>query len=416
MNKQEIQNEAVELMKEHSRVILQWATGLGKSKAAIDILKHLFLEYISLETRQGTPFKVLLIVAETAHKKNWKEEFTKWKVEDYIWDKMVSVDTYASLKNHRHEHYDLIILDEGHHSNSDLRLDILEDITCDNVLVLSATLPTNTILELNRIFGKFVSFKVSMQQAIDWGILPKPKIYLIPLKLDNTYPNQVIIEERGKDILKRRVQCSMKDRWNYLKDRFHYPNLRLEIQCTEQQKYDWFDAKIDYWRNLFMRNRSTAIKNKWLQYGSQRKRYLGELKKGQAAYLLAKLAGKRYVCFCSSIEQANELGGENAIHSEKKKESLAIIDKFNSKEINSLYAVGMIQEGQNLTDIEAGVIIQLDGQERAFVQKSGRAMRADEPEIYIMYYKGTRDEEYLNKALEGIDPEYITVVNNLTEF
>lgn len=45
-----------------------------------------------------------------------------------------------------------------------------------------------------------------------------------------------------------------------------------------------------------------------------------------------------------------------------------------------------------------------------------RAMRADEPEIYIMYYKGTRDEEYLNKALEGIDPEYITVVNNLTEF
>ena len=50
-----------------------------------DILKHLFLEYISLETRQGTPFKVLLIVAETAHKKNWKEEFTKWKVEDYIW-------------------------------------------------------------------------------------------------------------------------------------------------------------------------------------------------------------------------------------------------------------------------------------------------------------------------------------------
>ena len=181
MNKQEIQNEAVELMKEHGKVILQWATGLGKSKAAIDILKHLFLEYISLETRQGTPFKVLLIVAETAHKKNWKDEFTKWKVEDYIWDKMVAVDTYASLKNHRHKHYNLIILDEGHHSNSDLRLDILEDITCDNVLVLSATLSTNTIFELDRIFGKFVSFKVSMQQAIDWGILPKPKIYLIPL-------------------------------------------------------------------------------------------------------------------------------------------------------------------------------------------------------------------------------------------
>ena len=43
MTKDDVQNEAVELMKEHGRVMLQWCTGLGKSKAAIDILKHLFL-------------------------------------------------------------------------------------------------------------------------------------------------------------------------------------------------------------------------------------------------------------------------------------------------------------------------------------------------------------------------------------
>lgn len=98
MTKDDVQNEAVELMKEHGRVILQWATGLGKSKAAIDIVKHLFLDFIGLATGQGSSFKILLIVAETAHKKNWKDEFTKWKVEDYIWDKMVTVDTYASLK------------------------------------------------------------------------------------------------------------------------------------------------------------------------------------------------------------------------------------------------------------------------------------------------------------------------------
>lgn len=415
MTKDDVQREAVELMKEHNNVMLQWCTGLGKSKAAIDIVKSLFYEHLMSETKQDKPFKILLVVAETTHKKNWKDEFDKWKVEDYIWDKMVSVDTYASLKNHRDKQYDLVILDEGHHSGSELRLDILEDLKAEHVLVLSATLPASVILQLNRIFGEFVNFKISTQQAIDWGILPKPKIYLIPLELDNTNPNQVIIEERGTAIIKTKIQCTMKDRWNYLKDKFHYPNLRLEISCTEAQKNEWYDTKIEYWRNLFMRNRNKVIKNKWLQYGSQRKRYLGELKKGQAAYLLAKLAGKRYVCFCSSIEQANELGGENAIHSEKKKGSLAIIDRFNNKEINSLYAVGMIQEGQNLTDIEAGIIIQLDGQERAFVQKSGRAMRANEPEIYILYYKRTRDEEYLKKALEGINPEYITVVNNLLE-
>lgn len=412
MTKDDVQREAVELMREHKRLILQWATGLGKSRAAIEILKHLFLEHIT--NKQGEPFSILLIVAETAHKKNWKEEFSKWKVEEYIWDTMVKVDTYASLKNHRNQHYNYIILDEGHHSGSDLRLDILEDITADNVLVLSATLSSNVIFELNRIFGKFVSFKIGMQKAIEWGILAKPKVFLIPMKLDNHYQNQTIIEERGVAHKRVTVRTEKKDMWNYLKDKFHYPNLRLEIKCTEQEKYDWYVSKVDYWKRMFMRSRNIGLKNKWLQFGSARKRYIGELKSYKASLLIDKLKDKRLVCFCSSITQAENLGGSNAIHSEKK-DSLAIIDKFNNKEIDSLFAVGMIQEGQNLTDIEAGVIVQLDGQERAFIQKTGRAMRAEEPEIYILYYKGTRDEEYLEKALEGIDSEYVTIVNNLTE-
>ena len=67
----------------------------------------------------------------------------------------------------------------------------------------------------------------------------------------------------------------------------------------------------------------------------------------------------------------------------------------------------MLQEGQNLTNIQAGIIVQLDGEERGFIQKFGRSLRATDPIQYILYYRGTRDEEYLQKALEGIDKEYI---------
>jgi superfamily II DNA or RNA helicase len=67
----------------------------------------------------------------------------------------------------------------------------------------------------------------------------------------------------------------------------------------------------------------------------------------------------------------------------------------------------MLQEGVNLTGIEAGVIIQLDGEERAFIQKFGRTLRADSPEQYIIYFRATRDEEYLQNALESIDKNYI---------
>jgi ERCC4-related helicase len=76
----------------------------------------------------------------------------------------------------------------------------------------------------------------------------------------------------------------------------------------------------------------------------------------------------------------------------------------------------MLQEGQNLVDIQAGIIIQLDGEERTFVQRFGRSMRAEDPVQFIFYYKGTRDEEYLENALQDIDKQYITVIEDLNDF
>ena len=152
--------------------------------------------------------------------------------------------------------------------------------------------------------------------------------------------------------------------------------------------------------------RNEAIKNKWLQYGSKRKIFLGAEKTTVVSNLIKQLKDKRFICFCTNINQAELLGKDNAVHS-KKKNNLEIIQKFNDKEINNIFAVGMLQEGINLKDIEAGIIVQLDGEERAFIQKFGRTLRADSPEQYIIYFRATRDEEYLNNALENIDKKYI---------
>lgn len=400
MTKAEIQQKAVEMMRDTPLLILQWATGCGKSKAAIDIVKD-------LDTH-----KVLLAVAEIAHRENWKQEFLKWGLP---LDTGIVIETYASLKNHKGEKYDLIILDEAHHAGSDLRMEILEEIETEKVLTLSATLPSDMWFKLGQLYGRRMSsFKVSLQEAIDWGILPEPKLYLIPMTLDNTHLSQIIVEEWGTKAKRRTVKCSISERWTYMKDKATYPHMRLEIECTELQKYIHLSDKIEFWKKQFFRTRNEGVKNKWLQFGSERKRYLGSLKDQKAQEVLDLIKDKRYICFCSSIEQAERLGGDNSIHS-KKKGSLNTIEDFNSKEIDNLFAIGMIQEGQNLVDIEVGVIIQLDGQERAFVQKSGRAMRADEPLLFILYYKDTRDEEYLQKALEDINPDYITEVTDLSE-
>lgn len=407
MTREELQIQSLALIKQSNRVALQWCTGLGKSKMAIDMANYLADKEFE---ECGKHLNVLLVVAETAHKSNWKMEFDKWELKT---DNIV-MECYASLKKCRNSCWDLVIFDEAHHLGSDLRMGVLTELHAKNIILLSATLPDQVMQAVTEVFEEFVTSKVTLKEAIEWGILPQPKVYLIPLTLDSTYPNCTIIEEWGKKEKRVTYKCKFHERWEYLRNKNKYPNVTLEIACTQQQKYDYLSDQFEYWRSQFFRTRQEFVKNKWLQVGSKRKRFLGESKTNAVKLLLHKIRDKRFICFCTSIEQTELLGGKNAIHS-KKDNSFDIINDFNTKKIDNLFAVGMLQEGQNLTDIEAGVIVQLDGQERAFVQKFGRSLRATDPVQFIFYYKNTRDTEYLENVLEGIDSEYITEVDNLID-
>lgn len=405
MTREELQSHTLSLIQKHKRVALQWCTGLGKSKAAIEMAN-----YIQDLEKEGN-IKVLLVVAENAHKSNWREELSKWNFKSND----ITIECYASLPKYKDTYWDLIIFDEAHHLGTDLKINILSSLITDYVILLSATLPDQIMYSITNVFGEFITSKITLKKAIEWEILPKPKVFLLPLTLDNKYQNCVIVEEWGKKEKRVTIKCRMHERWTYIRNKIKYPNVTLEISCTQQQKYDYLTEQFEYWRRTFLMTRQEHTRNKWLQVGSKRKRFLGECKTDATKLLLHKLKDKRFICFCSSIEQAEILGGKNSIHS-KKDNSLDIIDNFNNKKIDSLFAVGMLQEGQNLTDIEAGIIIQLDGQERAFVQKFGRSLRAEDPIQFIFYYKNTRDMDYLENVLDGIDTEYIIEIDNLIDF
>lgn len=400
--KEELQAQTVREVREKNFIVLRWCTGLGKSKAAIDI-------------QQASGSKsTLIVVAEKAHIKNWELEYIKHNKESLL--SSTTIICYASLKNYLTSKYELVILDEGHHIATDLRLEHLKALKMSKLVILSATLPLSTIsiIQMNtNLRDSFIS-TFSLQRAIQEEIIPRPRVYLIPMALDNTVRNNEVIDEWGKADLRVTIECTMVDRWKYMKSKSTYPHVRLVSKCTEKEKYQWLTSSIDYYKNAYMRSRLEYIKNKWLRLGSERKKFLGECKTPIIKEIIETITSKRFICFCTSINQAEELGGNNSIHS-KRKDSLEVIDSFNSKKTNSLFAVGMLQEGQNLNDIEVGVIVQLDGQERAFIQKFGRSLRANSPTQIITYFKGTRDEEYLSKALENIDPECIQVIENPKE-
>lgn len=381
-------------------VALLWATGVGKSAAAIK-MANAYLKGIKSRKAQ-----VLLVVAEVPHKDNWQKEFDKW---GYI-NASLTIECYASLHKYRNTNWDLIIYDEAHHLGSDLRKDIFYSIKSVKNIFLSATMDDDLISFIESKVGKLGISRISLQDAIKYDILPEPHIHLVPLVLDNLKKDQLITEEWGDTKKRIPIYCELKDRWTYIRNKKQYPNIKLCMRCTALQKYNYFTEQFEYWKRQYMNCRQERTKNKWMQVGIQRKRFLGEVKTGSVLKLINSLNNKRFICFCASVAQAELLGKDNAIHSKRKK-SDTIIKSFNDKEINSLYAVGMLQEGQNLTDIQVGIIVQLDGTERPFIQKFGRSLRAEDPHQYIFYYKHTRDEEYLENILYGIDETFIDTID-----
>ena len=410
MTKQELQEKLVE-QRHKKLILLEWCTSLGKSFAAIRLAK----EFNSK--------KILLLVSEEQHKRNWVEEINKYK-SLYGYDLLsgaVTIICYASLKNYTDTEWDLLVADECHHI-SEARQEYLSTIKIEKVIGLSATLePIQVENFIKVIFGdnsnSYYHSKITLKEAIKAKIIPEPDIYLIPLELNNTLLTETITESWGSVSKRIPITCTYKDMWAYKKNKLKYPNVTLTIRCAQSQKDEYYNNIIDYYKNRFMRNYQEADKQRWLRYGNLRKLYLGNIKTKDTLKLISKLQGKRFICFCSNIEQAELLGNDKAIHSKNtSKTNSKILSKFQNKDINDLYCVGMLTEGQNLKDIDAGIIVQLDGKERPFIQKSGRILRSENPIQFIFYFKGTKDEEYLNNILEGINKEYIQVIDNLETF
>lgn len=396
-----VQQQSIELANAHDNVLLKWGTGVGKSLAFIKMQESL------------QPKKVYIIVAETAHIDNWKNDYIKHGKQSLLAN--VEIFCYASLKKYVDTEVDMICLDEGHHAVTEIRLEHLSSIKVDKIVLLSATIKASQKEILNNTFGKFHEHTVTLKQAISNGILPEPTIYLIPLMF-NAEEKTTVEFTRGNSKKRRQVVCEFKDRFNYMKDKKNYPDLHLIINCTYRQKNDYLDAMIEFNKRKYFGSQQIFFKTKWLFTGSERKRFLAETKTEYVKTLLQKVENKRFICFTGSIEQATILSNNtNVIHS-KVKDSLKIIDSFNKELISHLFVVDMLKEGQNLNNIEVGIIVQLDGDVGPFIQKAGRVMRAENPVIFIFYYKGTRDEEYLANILTEVDREHVQILTDLADF
>lgn len=359
MTREELQQGAARILYDVKRLICQWCTGCGKTGVAIDFLKA-----------HPSP-RTLVCVPETDNIKNWREEFRKFNFDS----SSVDIACYASLHKYVNTDWDLIVFDEVPHTNTGLKKEYLSTITATHILALGAVLSYDEISALFELYGQFHINTVTLEQAIQWGILPEPEIYVVHLQMNNTNKNHW---------------------WNGKK-------------LTDKELYDSVSEQITNLNKALDSGEATpSMYSRMLRLGAMRKRHLGLCKEEAIRRICNGLDSKnrRYLCFCSSIDQTKRLCREHS-YTSKTEAGQNLLEKFNNHEIDSLFVVAKLIEGQNLYDIECGVIGQIGGKERITVQQAGRIMRSKKPRIYIPIFDGTKDDSFLYTVTSNIPEKYI---------
>ena len=365
--------------------IFNLPTGYGKSSLSLHIINKLGL---------NKP-KVLLLIAEKAHKSNWEKEINKFlKISIDL-----RVECYQSMHKLKNLSFDFLIADEAHHLNTELRKSLFKFIKSEYKIFLSATYNNAFKDYLLKLPNSF-EFSINLQTAIDNSTLPTPRILVLasePTNSERTYT--IMIKKEGSPII-----CTY-PKW--IKTSYSNRNKSFIVYCTFKEYCLYFKNLRNFYYAKWKVTKSKRFLEGYSRTIIKEKRFLGEAKTNILKAYADKFRkeGKRFIFFTSSIKQAEEIG--NALTS-KTKNPVEIIESFNKKKTNELIAVNMLQEGQNLVDTEIGFICQVDSSSRSIIQKIGRLLRHPNPTILIHYFKDTIEEDYTIKAIkENFNSDYV---------
>ena len=361
MTREEIFNSCADSLSKRNCLLMEMATGLGKTALSLKLTNHLLSNQLS--NHKGECINVLILVAKRVHKQTWREEIEKWGGIHHERLKVnICMECYESLKNHCKEHWDVIIADEVHHIGSELRLDFLRTMSFKFFIGLSATIPRKTKQIFRfRYHAQIVSCDIT--EAIENDILPEPQILLFPLKLDNTTPSeQWEINPNAKG---QTYYDDIKNIWQYKKKRQH-----AILSCTPLRYLAELNTLILWQKNIYMRSRNTGLEKRWLHLCGKRLEFLANQKNPTIKDILTHLKKERTITFCKTIEQCEELGSY-CIHSQNK-DTDATYHEFNQKKIDHITAVNILNENANLVDCKYAVFANLSSSEVVIPQRLGK--------------------------------------------
>jgi superfamily II DNA or RNA helicase len=322
--------------------ILNWATGVGKTYAAILAIEHVVKE---------VPNARVLIVAPTgAVLDSFMAEFGKFKKKGLL--KNCEFICYASITKQK-GHYDLVVLDEVHNVVTTNRMAFFRKVKYDKLLGLSASLTQQQEFLLNP-YCRIVD-KLTINDVVEEGFVSEFTVINYPIYL--TQSEQQKYDEYTKTI-----------DWTYVnfnRQAWRSINNRASLVYTATNKIKVIDQIVD----LFPK-----------EYG-----IIFSLKREYAEEIAERLG-----TICTVIHSG---------HTKKQRQAKLKAFSDGRTKVRLISAPKILDEGVNLPRLSYGLLVARYSKERQFIQSLGRILRADRKGKHAvairLYAVGTVEEKWV---------------------
>lgn len=358
LHQDQIQQEIKDVLDVNGRGVIIGATGSGKTRAIILHIKGAYNEKARI---------LHVVPTEKLRDYDMPEEHRTWGTGGYN----IQFICYKSLPGVKGQHYDLVVLDEGHNVTK-LNSRFFLYNTFGNVILCTATYPEE--VEKRQLIEKLLKLRIlytlPLSEAEQEKVVPEFDIYLVRVPMRNT--NKILYNKGTK----------LEPKWLMVGEREAYEDLEERISKSNDKE-------------LYMERYSVLT------------RMISKADVARAYMLQAEAKGRRVLVFMGLARAANRVS-KDAYHTKNKNNSL---EDYVSGKINHLVTVGKLDEGANVGG-NVAIVASLQRNPRRTIQRIGRALRKTEgrrPMMVILVSKGTIDERNAARFFEesGKQPKQI---------
>ena len=349
----QIQKDALTVALNNKKCGLGISMGVGKTLIGLNYIDH-------LQGKNMGKLRVLVVAPKLSIFDSWKNDAIKFNINiDNI-----EFTTYLSLNKYDSQQFDIVILDECH-SLLDSHLNFLGMFN-GRILGLTGTPPRYADSEKGRMVNQFcpIKFTYITDDAVEDNILNDYIIIVHRMNLSNE--NNILVKLKDKEFMTSEVK-----NYNYWSNRIVMANTKKQEQIASIMRMKalmGFSTKENYTRKL-----------------------------------LSNIEDKCIV-FCNTQDQADRIC-KYSVHS-KNVDADENLQKFKDGDIDKLSCVMQLNEGINIPELRAGVIMHAYGNERKSSQRIGRLLRLNPTEkatIHILCYRESVDERWVTEALKDLN-------------